>query len=566
MKKKRPAESRPIGMSNALTPDLRRRRQEYRKKRRLKASLLIFVSAVVLCCAAVFIISFMGANVISSITIEAGEEMVAASDFFDGDVMATFVSGNEIDTAIPGTYNITVRNGIMTHRVTLNVQDTVAPVAKPKTVRIRASQQLLKAEDFVKNIQDKTNVTASFEMTPDPSVPGDSDVIVILTDAGGNETRYTAKLTVFPEEISPTASVEAGNKSFSVRSFLTDDAPEYEGDTILTEIPDGFINKVGSTKLEIMYNSAVYTVTATVEDTVPPAGYIVNQSVYKGTSIPASDFVTKFYDETEVTVSYSEEPDFDKIGQQVIGLVLEDGGKNTKTYRATLTVKADTTKPKITAEGRTVYIGDNIRFSEGVTATDNCDGEIPVTVDIGDFDKNTPGTYKIIFRAVDSSGNEAEKSVYFKLENKRAYQYTQEVIDSLFNPLYAKIIDDDMTDVEKMKAVYTYVRENISYTGTSEKSDWEQEAYRGLRSKSGDAFTFYAISRKLLTMAGIENKEVQRVGSDSAHYWNMVKYNGQWYHFDTCPHYKDYPIDSFMLTDKEAAEYSKKTGGYYKYK
>ena len=110
------------------------------------------------------------------------------------------------------------------------------------------------------------------------------------------------------------------------------------------------------------------------------------------------------------------------------------------------------------------------------------------------------------------------------------------------------------------------MRENISYTGTSGKSDWEQEAYRGLRSRSGDSFSFYSISRKLLTMAGIENTPVERINSDSSHYWNMIFIDGVRYHFDACPHYKDFPIESYMLTDKEAAEYSEKTGGYYTYK
>lgn len=566
MKKKKPVTARPVGMSNALTPDLRRKRQEYRKKRRFKSFLLIFISAIVLCCAAVFIISFMGSDIIHTLTIEAGDEMVQASDFFEDDVIASFISGDDIDTTKPGQYDLVVRSGILRHNVSLTVQDTVAPVAKPRHLKIRQGSEKIKPDDFVKNIQDKTDVTVTLSKTPDTNIPGDTDIIVTLTDAGNNETSYSAKLTVFPEEVSPAVSIEAGSADFSVRDFLASGAPSYEGDAILTEIPVGFLNRVGSTKLEIMYNSAVYTVTARVEDTTPPAGYIVNQSVYKGTKIPASDFVTRFYDATEVSVRYAEEPDFDTVGQQVIELILEDGGKNTKSYRATLDVKADTTKPAISAEGRTVYIGDNIRFTEGVTAKDNCDGEVPVTVDIGDFDKNTPGTYKIIFKATDKSGNTAEKSVYFKLEEKRAYRYTQEVIDSLFAPVYSRIITGNMTDTEKIKAIYTYVRENITYNGTSEKSDWEQEAYRGLRAKAGDSFTFYAISRKLLTMAGIENKEVQRVNSDSSHYWNMIYYNGQWYHFDACPHYKDFPIESYMLTDKEAADYSKKTGGYYTYK
>ncbi|MGN1117109.1 MAG: transglutaminase domain-containing protein [Acutalibacteraceae bacterium] len=561
MKNKKPA-----AVSNAFTPDLRRKRQEYRKKRKLKASILVLIASLLLFAAAVFIFGFMGTTVIRSITIEAGDDMVSASDFFEDDVRAFFVSKDEIDTSKPGEYELTVRNGILFYHVTLNIQDTVPPEAKPKQVRIRQGNGQVSAMDFVKSVSDKTEVTAEFETPPDFNKAGDSNVNVILSDLGGNTTRIESKITVFPEEVSSSVTVEAGYADLSVRDFLSQDAQEYEGDCIVTEVGEDLFHKVGSTKIEIMYCSAVYTVTVTVEDTKPPAGYIINRTTYKGVPIAAEDFVKKFYDETKVSVSYTEEPNFDEVGSKVLEIVLEDGGKNTRTYNVTLTVIADTEKPIISAEDRTVYIGDNIRFSEGVTATDNCDGELEVTVDIGDFDRETPGTYPIKFTATDKSGNTAEKTVNFTLKQKYAYSYTQEVIDSLFTSVFNEIVNEHMTDKDKMRAIYDYVRENISYNGTSEKSDWEQEAYRGLRSKQGDSFTFYAISRKLLTMAGIENKEVQRINSDSSHYWNMVLYNGEWYHFDTCPHYKDYPIDSFMLTDKEAADYSKLTGGYYTYK
>lgn len=567
MKNKIPAEKVPIGMSNALTPDLRKKRQEYRKQRRFKASLIIAIFAVILVTVAVLIFSLMSIGVERSLTIEAGDDMVNAEDFYKKETRAFFVNEELPDTSKPGKYDLTVRNGIIRHGVTLYIQDTQPPVAVPKHVRMKQGKKILSASSFVKNISDKTEVTAEFENPIDYNRLGDSDVTVILTDLGNNVTRYETKLTVYPEEIIPDIIVEAGHTNLSVRDFLQSGSAEYDGDCIVTEIGDDLLHKTGSSFIEIMYCSVIYTVKLTVEDTVSPAGYVVSQTTYKGKPIEAEAFISKVYDETPVTISYTEEPDFDSIGAKIVEIVLRDGAGNTRTYKATLTVKGDTGKPVIEAENRTVYIGDNIRFSEGVKAFDDCDGEVPVTVNIGEFDKETAGEYPITFSATDKSGNTAEKTVIFTLKNKFAHQYTHEVMDALFNSVYSGLeINEAMSEKEKVKKIYDYVRENISYNGTSEKSDWEQEAYRGLRSKSGDSFTFYSISRKLLTMAGIENSPVQRINSDSSHYWNMITVDGVKYHFDTCPHYKDFPIESYMLTDKEAAEYSKKTGGYYTYK
>ena len=60
----------------------------------------------------------------------------------------------------------------------------------------------------------------------------------------------------------------------------------------------------------------------------------------------------------------------------------------------------------------------------------------------------------------------------------------------------------------------------------------------------------------LLDCAGIDNMEICRDKPATPHYWNLVNCGDGWYHFDTCPHYKQYPLDAFMLTDAQVAAYS----------
>ncbi len=558
-----------MNMSNAFSADAFSKRRQYKRKRKLRAASIICVFVFIAFAAAILIITQTKTGVTDSITVEAGSDPVKAASFFERSAPnAAFVSGGDVDTHVPGVYEIKVRNGVLIYNVTLTVEDTVAPTAKPRNVRITKGEKTPAASDFVRDISDESEVSVSFKEPVDYTVLGDRQVTVVLTDLGGNTAEYTGRLTVFPPELKKSITVEAGGDSLAVQDFLSDGSAADQGDSILTQAESIKFNEVGSNDIELMYKGVVYTVTLEVEDTKAPGGYIINQTAYRGSRIPASDFVKTVYDETEVDISYKTEPDFGKVGSQKITLVLKDDGGNTREYAATLYVREDETPPVITAANRTVYFGDNIRFSDGVKAVDNNDGEVKVSVDTSKFVRDEAGAYPVTFSAEDSAGNRSSKTVIFTLKKKPAeYVYSQEYINSEFNALYDRIITGSMTKKQKMRAIYDYIRENISYTGTSDKSsDWEQEALRAYRSKGGDSWSFYALSRKLLTMAGVDNKEMERTGSDSFHYWNLVEYEGEWYHFDTCPHYKDYPIDSFMLTEEQAKAYSEKTGGYYDHK
>ena len=554
--------------SNAVSGDIYFKRKQYKRKRKTKAITLVCVFALIALIASVIIVATMKIGVVSELTVEAGCDEIKASDFFKKDtVNAFFVSGGDVDTRVPGVYKIRVRNGAVPYNVTLTVADTVPPTAKVRNVSIVQGEKAVTPLSFLTKIEDETQTAAVFKNDVDLTKLGDTPVTVVLSDAGGNETVYNSILTVFPPEIIKSCTVEAGTEEITVKDFLAAGTEISDSDCIITDMESVPLNKVASNDIEIMFGGVTYTVQLNVEDTRKPSGYIINQTTYRGTHIPASDFIRTVYDETEVDISYSKEPDFSTVGAQIIGLVLKDEGNNVREYKATLYVNEDKTPPIIHAPNRTVYFGDNIRFSDGVTATDNNDGEVPVSVDASKFDKTSEGEYPVVFTAEDSAGNKAQVTAYFILTKKPVqYTYTQQVIEDAFNALYNRIIKNNMTAKQKMRAIYNYVRENIQYTGTSEKGDWEQEAYRTLKNKEGDSYSFYAISRKLLTMAGIENQEMQRKGSDSFHYWNKVLYDGVWYHFDTCPHYKDYPIDSFMLTDEEAEAYSQKTNGYYSLK
>ena len=142
--------------------------------------------------------------------------------------------------------------------------------------------------------------------------------------------------------------------------------------------------------------------------------------------------------------------------------------------------------------------------------------------------------------------------------------FTQEGLDQLVQQAIDGIITPGMTRLEQAKAVWKFAKNGISYTGKSDKSEWRAGAYEGLRTRRGDCFTYYAVSRALLTALGIDNLEVQRVGGPTSHYWNLVNCGDGWYHFDATPRSSKMPyFVSFMFTDKEAADYTARAGRNY---
>ena len=145
-----------------------------------------------------------------------------------------------------------------------------------------------------------------------------------------------------------------------------------------------------------------------------------------------------------------------------------------------------------------------------------------------------------------------------------ASAYTQERLEEAVSSTLAEIIQDGMTDVEKARAIFDFAHDSIRYTGDSDKSDWQAGAYEGLTKRQGDCFTYYAVSRALLTAAGIDNLEVTRVGGPTSHYWNLIDCGSGWYHFDATPRSSKMPhFVSFMFTDQEAADYTAKAGRNY---
>ncbi len=93
--------------------------------------------------------------------------------------------------------------------------------------------------------------------------------------------------------------------------------------------------------------------------------------------------------------------------------------ENEKTTEITI---QDTEKPVITGvSNKEIIEGNEINLLEGISATDNVDGEIEVKVD-GSVDNSKPGEYTIKVTATDKSGNTQEETFTVTVKAKPVVQ------------------------------------------------------------------------------------------------------------------------------------------------
>ena len=218
----------------------------------------------------------------------------------------------------------------------------------------------------------------------------------------------------------------------------------------------------------------------------------------------------------------------------------------------------DTEPPIIEGElQNVVYIGEPVSYRKYVTVTDNKDEKIELEVDSSAVNLNQIGSYTVIYKATDSSGNTAEKKVLFVVEEKPQQMIEQEKVEEQADQILAEIIKDGMTPREKAREIYNWVRGHISYDGNYENNtDWVKGAFDGFQSRRGDCYVYFGVTKALLNGADLENIDIVKEGG--GHYWSMIDLGEGWYHYDTTP--RKTGGEFFMMTDAELTAYSDKYG------
>lgn len=531
--------------------------KRYRKHRsyRRKVILLILSIEILLILSGIAYLE-LRPMVVKAVTLEAGEEKLNVKSFLKyKNYQGTFVTDiTKLDTSIPGNYKVQIQIGRRVHSSLLKVVDTIPPEADV------SDQFLLRGERvdpnaFISNIKDVSEVKVYFRHIPDTEVPGVQEVSLLLQDGSGNVSEKKAKLTIL--DIRSQLKVEAGTKQLlSVKDFVENGKYDV---VMITDLKTVDTNKLGSYPVELEVNKKRVTVTAEVIDTVAPEATVNTVRVYCGDKPKANEFVKDIKDATSVSVSYQKKPDFTKSGKKAFQILLKDSAGNISELPVTVDVVEDKEAPVFQGiTDKTVYIGETVAYKKGVTVTDNRDKEVTFSVDNSEVNLKKEGTYTVTYTAKDAAGNQAVETARIDV---KVFDVSEETVNELCDELLQQITNANMTKREIAYEIYRWVRNHIDYSGDSDKSDWLAEAYRGMTKKYGDCFTYFCVSKAMLSRAGIDNMEVRRVGGRTKHFWNLVNCGEGWYHFDACPNKDHKP--TFMLTDQQVEELTKERGNNY---
>ncbi len=442
----------------------------------------------------------------------------------------------------------------------LDKDDPQPPPAQSQTTVLTlpegvALQQVLladtvqpKAEDFVTGL-DGTGISVAFQKAPGKELG--EQTVTLLFSKGDAACTKTATLSVFHLE-SKVAVASGGHEIAVIGDFVPDESLEASFVGICPEDLDHSV--CGDVTLTVACGGREYEVTYAIEDRTAPTAETKELTVEAGTKVDPAKLVSKITDETEVTVTYVKEPDLSVTGSHPVELLLTDSYGNTANVTSVIhvTPKADAPVFSGLTDIR-ILVGETVAYKKGVSVSDPQDGSLTFTVDPSGVNTSKAGTYYAYYTATDADGNTtktARRILVEQIDLETVNRYAQTVLD--------KIITPDMTRDQKIFAVYKYTKENVAFVGTSDKTNLYHGAYEGFTTGKGDCYTYYAMNVIFFDLLGIENLEVARVGGQSNHWWNLVKYDdGVYYHLDSCPvAVKIEGIYHWKMTDTDLKTYT----------
>lgn len=213
---------------------------------------------------------------------------------------------------------------------------------------------------------------------------------------------------------------------------------------------------------------------------------------------------------------------------------------------------ADTIPPVIHVPEIAEYeLGEPILYKKNLEVTDNSGQEPDVTVDDEDVVINVPGTYKVRYTATDGSGNTSSRFTTIIIRDKKADIITSQMVDDLAEDVLSEIISEEMSERERLYAVFQWCRKNMNKAVDSKANELIQGAYEGLNYRRGDCFVYNAAATWLIRKMGYEVVSLSRKNLNTTHHWCLIKTSQGWYHFDC---YSRKGRECFLLTDSEASE------------
>lgn len=182
-----------------------------------------------------------------------------------------------------------------------------------------------------------------------------------------------------------------------------------------------------------------------------------------------------------------------------------------------------TEQGKLRNESFTAQLSFNFQFDDLQTL-------IPQAV----YDATTSDDYLLFSvkgRYFEGEGVDNNATVSFQL----AYFTTlaqEQYVTMRIAAILSTIITDDMTDLQKEKAVHDWIIQNVQYEEKTGEDYQYYSAYDGLYRKMTVCNGYALLMYRMINALGMKVRIVAGYGAGVLHAWNLVYLCGNWYHTD----------------------------------
>lgn len=436
------------------------------------------------------------------------------------------------------------------------VLDTEVPKVTTQIVAVYAEkkEEPIAPEQFIANIEDASQCMVEFITAPDNTIYGIQTVRLKVTDASGNYTEAESELYI--KNLKEVLTVEVGTELPKAEDFLFAPGSEI---TFVNAIDEINVMEEGNYTVLLSVDGIETISDLQIKDTTPPTLVLHSAETWLNKPLEVSDFID--YELTgdnsdAFETEFAAEPDWSMAGEQTVTILAKDSSENTVTETATLLVKKDEKAPVVTVTDIDVKVGGTVSYKKAVSYYDDIDTkeEMKLSIERTGVNLKEVGSYEVTYTVTDCSGNSTSVVGKINVMEEAPKWEDEDAIHAKGQEILASILEEGMTDREKAKAIYRWIKSNIGYISHSEKGNYTRGAYEGLFKHQGDCFVYAATAKELLTLAEIPNIDIVKSTTNPSHYWNLVYIEDGWYHFDSTPR-KD-KSEFFLLTDAELEAYS----------
>ena len=232
-------------------------------------------------------------------------------------------------------------------------------------------------------------------------------------------------------------------------------------------------DKVGTYPVFYTLNNKQYQLDLKVVDKTKPQFKIHDLEIDAGMKVDPATLVSDIVDETKTKISFKEDYDFNHQGKLKVKVIVSDESNNQTVKSATIKVLSkDRTKPVLSGlDDLTVTLNGKVDYLAGVSASDNRDPDLKITVNDKKVDLTKLGDYNLTYTCQDRSGNKTTAKRKLSVVEKKeigVYEQTNEKV------IYLTFDDGPSANTARILDILDryHAKATFFVTGTNQKYNY----------------------------------------------------------------------------------------------